>query len=382
MVTRKGTVVQAESASDLPNPHPDDISRGTESPGARIAECPRCGYDLRGEVALWSDVCPAEGRCTECGLGFRWGRVLQPDPMPLWLFECRRGRRGRSVRTLLRSLVPWRMWRNIRMTMPVQRRLWLYPFALAFILALASAFIAVTIALPAVASQAPIDWKANAAGLLAIVVMPWSTEPVDATISRFSPEWMSLQTNPLTPQSPVAVHSSGAIISVRSMVPPPATLYEHIWGPVRPALEAMLAASLAAIATFVALPIVRTRARVRWPHVWRAGIYGLGIVSAVILLIWCVSTIAVLRSSGPRQRLVAAPNIWAFALPHSISALRFFPAALFIWWLAVSRHYLKLDRPAAVALAVTVVGLITGVVVFAHRNPHLVFRLLPMLRAE
>jgi len=48
-------------------------------------ECPRCGYDLTGELRRWQAVdlqsCPAEGLCSECGLEFRWGDVLEPGLM-------------------------------------------------------------------------------------------------------------------------------------------------------------------------------------------------------------------------------------------------------------------------------------------------------------
>lgn len=40
--------------------------------------CPRCTYDLSGEVARWTDQCPTSGVCPECGLGFPWGGVLNP----------------------------------------------------------------------------------------------------------------------------------------------------------------------------------------------------------------------------------------------------------------------------------------------------------------
>ncbi|MEL7473320.1 MAG: hypothetical protein AAGK04_08385 [Planctomycetota bacterium] len=49
-------------------PHPPD----------REPRCPRCRYDLQGEVDTWTDDCPIEGRCSECGYEFRWGDLLHP----------------------------------------------------------------------------------------------------------------------------------------------------------------------------------------------------------------------------------------------------------------------------------------------------------------
>lgn len=38
--------------------------------------CPRCGYDLGGQVATWREACPLEGSCPECGATFAWGKVF------------------------------------------------------------------------------------------------------------------------------------------------------------------------------------------------------------------------------------------------------------------------------------------------------------------
>lgn len=68
---------------------------------ARAIECPRCGYDLRGAVQSWRDVCPLEGRCTECGLEFRWGWVLR-EQVHEWLFEHQYRRQW--IRSLLKTI--------------------------------------------------------------------------------------------------------------------------------------------------------------------------------------------------------------------------------------------------------------------------------------
>ena len=36
------------------------------------AKCPRCGYDLRGAIATWTEQCPLHGTCAGCGLQFAW----------------------------------------------------------------------------------------------------------------------------------------------------------------------------------------------------------------------------------------------------------------------------------------------------------------------
>jgi hypothetical protein len=93
--------------------------------------CPRCGYDLRGTVATWEDSCPLSGVCTECGLELSWAEVLVPEKYePRWCieFEPRKRRLFRAaIATLARSFVPWRFWRDLKMSHPIRwRRLSIY----------------------------------------------------------------------------------------------------------------------------------------------------------------------------------------------------------------------------------------------------------------
>ncbi|MFO0835422.1 MAG: hypothetical protein U0638_10645 [Phycisphaerales bacterium] len=83
--------------------------------------CPRCGYDLSGAVAAWNHAesasCPMRGTCSECGLEFAWGEVLNPEiSVPAWSFEHARSQHmSRFVRTLLLCFRPWRLWRSLQM---------------------------------------------------------------------------------------------------------------------------------------------------------------------------------------------------------------------------------------------------------------------------
>lgn len=82
--------------------------------GMTILTCPRCGYDLQGQVDTWrvplnsqADVvrfengdvhdgevgakCPLKGTCSECGLAFEWKFVFRPELAgPGWFVETRR----------------------------------------------------------------------------------------------------------------------------------------------------------------------------------------------------------------------------------------------------------------------------------------------------
>lgn len=79
--------------------------------------CPRCGYDQSGEAASWTDRCPLDGQCPECGTRFAWSDLFDPSRQSLpWLVEHTRSIRGRARRTvptLLRLALPWVFWSRV-----------------------------------------------------------------------------------------------------------------------------------------------------------------------------------------------------------------------------------------------------------------------------
>ncbi len=84
------------------------------------AQCPRCGYDLGGEIASWTDRSPMRGICSECGLGFAWGDIFGDyAEVPRWMVDVRRpGRRLIRFyfdcwRLLIELILPWRLWKRI-----------------------------------------------------------------------------------------------------------------------------------------------------------------------------------------------------------------------------------------------------------------------------
>ena len=82
--------------------------------------CPRCGYDLHGLIETWKHECPISGVCTECGLEFEWGELLNPRrSVPKWCVEYARGWRifPSSYLTLYMLLLyPSRFWRELKVT--------------------------------------------------------------------------------------------------------------------------------------------------------------------------------------------------------------------------------------------------------------------------
>ncbi len=103
----------------------DSLPEATIAPagrGQRNPRCPRCDYDLAGEPPTWSDACPLDGRCTECGLEFRWRDVISPThSTPRWSFEHATSNRAlRLILTLLRSLWPPALYRSLSMHHPIR----------------------------------------------------------------------------------------------------------------------------------------------------------------------------------------------------------------------------------------------------------------------
>ncbi len=90
----------------------------------REVRCPRCDYDLVGEVSRWNHeegeegaCCPWKGTCSECGLEFVWGDLYRPELTHRWWFyENRRGiALGAVVGTLWRAAGVLPLWRAMRL---------------------------------------------------------------------------------------------------------------------------------------------------------------------------------------------------------------------------------------------------------------------------
>lgn len=84
-------------------------------------KCPRCGYDLRGAIQSWTDACPMQGVCTECGLDFQWSWMFRAQLHP-WLFEHQwRKRPIRSaILTTLLSMRSGRLCREAILIHPIR----------------------------------------------------------------------------------------------------------------------------------------------------------------------------------------------------------------------------------------------------------------------
>lgn len=108
-------------------------AQGAAAESSRPCECPRCGYDVTGDIPNWTHACPLHGRCSECGLEFEWGVLFSPaHHTPRWSFEhVREGVALALLKTGARTLWPGALWRTLRLEHPLAwRRLRWWSFIL------------------------------------------------------------------------------------------------------------------------------------------------------------------------------------------------------------------------------------------------------------
>jgi hypothetical protein len=80
--------------------------------------CPRCGYDQTGIIDTWTDSCPTEGVCTECGDTLDWSLVFDPDrETKRWYTEhapsAIRAVLRRTLPTIGMLVLPSRFWKRL-----------------------------------------------------------------------------------------------------------------------------------------------------------------------------------------------------------------------------------------------------------------------------
>lgn len=79
----------------------------------RLPCCPRCRYDLSGQVATWEEICPLIVQCSECGHEMPAARAFTSRLLVQdWSFEHGDDHRiSRWARTSVRTLFPGAFWR-------------------------------------------------------------------------------------------------------------------------------------------------------------------------------------------------------------------------------------------------------------------------------
>jgi len=288
--------------------------------------------------------------------------VLRFGQAPRWFVEQHGFRLFTGTRTFIHALIPWHFWRAISMSTPVHLRMWTYPLRLyALLVVLSCLMVSARTAITLPARVAP-DPLGNIAAVVGAGLMPWRVEPVDLLIEQIWGGWA-----PRTPvdrwTKPMGYDAAGPYYP-RTVISAPQPIWSIVGDTGLDTLRPAFVACAAATATFLVLPIVRRRARVRWIHVFRAGVYGLSIVAVLILANWALDVPLVVRERG------GWGSTYANQLARSNSTeLRLLPFVLLLWWFCAARFYLRLERPAAVAISVAIIGSIAGFTVALTLHP-------------
>jgi hypothetical protein len=299
--------------------------------------CPRCGYDQRGVMATWSESCPLQGTCSECGLELEWAPVLTNKfNMPRWCVE--RTERWfhipwRSVTTLAHTFWPWSFWKLLKMTHEIRwRRIaaYLVVWLLVFYVLFASV-------------QACVAWRDWAmwqglwysAGTNAI-----SISQFDRTLHAFMLPFSAKSPGVVGPPlGPVPLTSPRELLSVYSTA---------AW--LMGAPSYLISMMLMAAATFAVLPWSRRMAKVRWSHIFRVMLYGCAMPVPYVLLMGA----AIYSAEWGYMMLLA--NV-AGIVAGALVLLHLF------WWTMAARHYLKMQHAWMVGLSVWIIAMLTSVII-------------------
>jgi len=308
-------------------------------------QCPRCGYDLRGEVASWRDACPLAGRCGECGLAFGWPELLSSTVgLPAWVVEFAPAARltGATVRTMAGPLRPWRFWTSVRMTHPLRgRRLaWHVAMLLAVAYLLFVAGHVTVIDASVRRNFGPAGWATTGATrleiLLSAALLPGSTEPL-CTITTVRGTWS---------------WSSSA------------DMVRNYWSPILHGATGLLAMAAIGPLVLAGLRASRRLAGVRGLHLVRLGVYSLGWAT----LVWTI----MVTQNAARYVLVgrggwAVPLFWTFDRLMFVGVISWFG----LWWMAGIGQYLQMQHAGAVAAAVTAIAVLGAVAMLTVTCPDL-----------
>jgi len=345
--------------------HADHAVEPAHAASATRAACPRCGYRLDGEVSSWSQRCPLQGTCAECGDAINWSHVLVPHKYePRWSFEHAQRRRLAQTfaSTTLRLAHPKRFWTQLKMSDAVRpRRLAMY---LGIVIAL------VLVGLAAVQSVVSVVYWSKIYSGRAVpfaerysrasgTYYQWASqrERIWVTSEHFPTPWPIILDGLRRPFADDAeylivvdgenwyVNELGArarLLAVVDRVSLFAAQGLHAgtgWSLAGYA-HGMVATAVIAL-SFVLLPWTRARCGVRWRHLARIWIYSLPmmlVITAALVMFGAVGGLLVpgFVVVGFHVHLnVAWGLIYLFAVP----------AYTFMWWgRAMSRH-LRLPRP-------------------------------------
>ncbi len=322
------------------------------------AWCPRCGYDLRGTTALCSEACPLTGTCPECGVVCDFSEILSPKlSKPAWCVEYTPGWLRLPVRSLMTFAMtfwPWGFWRSLKMTHEPRWR-WV---GLYFALLILPLYVALSVGNGVAAwskwqgiSQDPrvITLPSRAKVVTQAVLIPWSSVSPGAVKQLAPPRTFRYPSPAELLGFPHRFRANLRNVTTDLIIygPPPRLWYTSKLMYFVSLLALQLSAALLCPLGFLALPVSRRRAKVRWRHVMRIMLYGLA--ALVPLVAWLCAKMAL----GPWDfRNVGDVAWWLTA--------GFVPVFLVVWWSVAAQRYLHMRHGWGVGLAVVVMAFLVG----------------------
>jgi hypothetical protein len=298
--------------------------------------CPRCDYDLSGAPGAWERECQLAGTCSECGLGFAWGDLLNPRLLEEnRFFEHARFRRGRAFWVTLKRV--WRpvvFWKWVRLEWPLHRwRMLLFVVAAALAL--------------------------HVGGLLIFAALIAVRAP-HSPITQFD-DWLTDMMEPL-----LSAGSAVFNVSVWKMLvwgtPRPVRVLD--WSPeARPILACAVSAFIPL--AFVGLPETVRACRVRPRHLARVCAYSF--VALPLVLLAPLIAGVLLNAVWPVQMVGRWRPTIIPPLGSHIDVRWYQLGAILVWqvlwWRAAVKHYLRMPHPWATALATMVIAVLLAFVV-------------------
>jgi len=315
--------------------------------------CPRCDYDLDGAVAAFTEQCPLQGTCSECGMAFEWANLLRADRQQLpWLFEHTR-RPGRGfLATLWCSLFPARFWSRVKMWhVPVKMRLWTFAIVCGGGLS-----VAISLLLIALHLLVAVMFGKGGAGSS---VPTWQVAVVDSLLYPFAVEqWWG---NGWVMQG-IGVNWSFIYVPILCL-----------WG-----------INLSWPLMMLMLSESRRESRVKRVHVLRAwaysmwwgvamtiGLVGLHVMSSVINIAqavgWARGSQSVMSLQQDVMMLLYQSGMERWALPFW--ALMVFLWTARWWWVVIVRYW-QFSRPGVVYWLIFIVSLLSMLIPGVLGAPH------------
>jgi len=372
--------------------------------GAEI-RCPRCGYDVRGECEGWTEACPIDGRCTECGLEFCWSDLFNRDRAPpKWSTEyvSRWGIPRAVIAGSLRMLRPRRFWKALPMHRPVHSsRLAVHVLVIALLpWALAETFrtiLAAILIFEIGFSATPPTTASVPEALVIHLLLPWTpirpggpTTPAGSWGTPIWPTPLELRHAISRPRRsyhsyswvPIGIQIENGRWSFgrRNPIPGPGGRVEFQTSPgvldtsqilslqlqrLNPRLlrhdgTVFLMTAFTALAmplTFICLPVSLRRAKVRPVHLWRITAYS-AVIPALLPIASTLFDYSVFTGiPRPGYHPFEASGICLIILVMLL-------ALLIAWWGFALRHSLRLQSPVAVCAALSTIVLLGGGLIF------------------